>query len=218
MNGRAAAAGAVRSLLAALALAAALPAAADTLQEGTYTPSPAATIHGLALGAYAGGGVSFAASPYFPLKTQPWWSSGLALELAMGSQLGLGLSLGYHQAAVSSAAAGWVYRGYLGLEAGAYLFGRGPHPTASERLELVGGLAVGASARFDTYTRTELLFFYPSLWFEPYLEFHSPRLGRHTLSLGLPNQIHFRKDMDMSASLGLNVRWRWYPGWNKERQ
>ena len=216
MNGRAAAAGAVRSLLAALALAAALPAAADTPREGTPAPSPAATIHGLTLGAYAGGGASLAASPYFPPKVQPWWSSGLALELAMGSQLGLGLSLGYHQAAVSSAAAGWLYRGYLGLEAGAYLFGRGLLAGGAEQQELIGGVAMGASARFDTYTRTELLFFYPSLLFEPYLEFHSPRLGRHTFSLGLPLQVHFRKDMNFSASLGLNVRWRWYPGWQRE--
>jgi len=176
----------------------------------------ASPIGGLALGGFAGGGVAFAESPYFPMKVQPWWTGGLALEFPLGSQFGLGLSLGFHQAGASGMGAGFLYRGYYGLEAGAYLQVRGLHMGAVGGTELLGGMAVGATASFDVYSRTELLFYYPSFLMEPYLEVHFPRLGRHTFSLGLPNRVQFRKDLDMSASLGLNLRWRWYPKWKRE--
>ncbi len=222
MRGRAGAkpgllAGAPAAVMAALAnrpLFAMLFAALSALFP--VSASPFSPIGGLALGAFAGGGVALAESPYFPLKAQPWWSTALALEVPLGSQLGLGFSLGFHQAGASDAAAGWLYRGYHGLEVGAYLLGRGLLAGAEGRPVLLGGMAVGATASFEVYSRTELLFFYPSLLLEPYLELHLPRLGRHTFSLGLPNRVHFRKDMDMSASLGLNLRWRWYPRWKKE--
>jgi hypothetical protein len=51
---------------------------------------------------------------------------------------------------------------------------------------------------------------------EPCLEVNFPRLARHTFSLGLPNQVQFRKDLDKSISLGLNLRWRWYPKGRRE--
>jgi hypothetical protein len=168
-------------------------------------------IRGTALGAYAGGGVLLADSPYFPTKAQPWWSAGFALEVPLGGPWGLGFSLGFHQSGASNAAAGFLYRGFYGLEAGAYILSRSLQAGTEGGPMLLGGMALGASASFEAYSMTELLFFYPSFLFEPYLELHLPRLGRHTFGLGLPYRVHFRKDLTISASLGLNLRWRWYP-------
>jgi hypothetical protein len=237
MKGSAASAvGTTRALLAALVLAAVLPAAADSPEPNVSasdpeaaapeTPAPEApqeqsitpalSIRGVALGAGGGGGAALTRSPYFPLKAQPWYAVGLDLEVPLIRWLGLGFGLSFRGTGPSNAAAGFLYRGHHGLDAILFAYGRGRLSRAGNRLDLIGGIAAGASANFEVYSMTELLFFYPSLLLEPYLEFHFPRMGRHTFSLCLPARLDFRKDLDLSASVGLGLRWRWYPGWKKE--
>ncbi|OHD26184.1 MAG: hypothetical protein A2064_10720 [Spirochaetes bacterium GWB1_66_5] len=164
----------------------------------------------LAVGVSAGAGA--AKSPYWPAKAQSWLSTRLLVEAPLAAFLGLGFSLGYHLVDDSNTAAGFLYRGYNGLEAGTCLLLRSRLAPDRPR----GGIAVGGSASFDVYNRTELLFFYPSLTAEPYLELPSEGPPRHTFGLGLPCRLDFRRDMELSASIGLGVRWRWYPKWKLE--
>jgi hypothetical protein len=212
MRGRPAAA-----VLAALLLTAmALSAAADTLVPAAARRI-ASPIRGLALGAGEGAGVALARSPYWPLNVQPWYTVNLSLDVPVVSFFGLGFSLGFRGTGDSDPATGVLYRGHHGLETGAYLYGRGRLARAGDRLDLLGGIIAGSSANFEVYSLTELLFFYPSVLVEPYLELHFPRLGAHTVSLSLPARLDFRRDLELSASVGLGLRWRWYPKHNKEQ-
>ena len=104
-----------------------------------------------------------------------------------------------------------LYRGHHGLEAATYLLLRSA--LAADRPR--GGLAAGGSASFDVYNLTELLFFYPSLIAEPYLELPIEGPPRHTFSFGLPFRLDFRRDLELSASIGLELSWRWYPAWKE---
>jgi len=169
-----------------------------------------AEIHGFALGAGTGVEVVMTESPYFPLKAQLRVFAQLVTEFPIAGPLGMGLSLGYHGVGPSAAAAGFVYRGHAGLDTGLHLFVRGLMTTGI--VDLFGGVRSGVEANFDEYNLTQLLFFYPSLLVEPYLEFHFPPLGAHTFSLGLPVHWYFRKDLNVSPAIGLGLTWRWYPG------
>jgi hypothetical protein len=176
-------------------------------------PSHAASpIGGVALGAGLEGGAAVSNSPYWPAKAQSWLSMRLLVETPLAGPLGLGFSLGYHRAEESNVAAGFLYRGHNGLDAGTYLLLRSGLAAGRPR----AGLAVGGSASFDVYNRTKLLFFYPSLTAEPYLELPTEGPPRHTLSFGLPCRLDLRRDLDLAASIGLELSWRWYPRWKKE--
>ena len=179
------------------------------------SPASSAPIRGFALGAGGGGGVALAGGPGFPVKAQPWWTAELAVEAPLADMLGIGVSADFRQAGASSADGGIVYRGHYGLGIAAYLYGR-QQLSDTERLDLLLGVAFGGAASFDAYNMTELLFFYPSLLLEPYLEFHFLRLGGHTFSLTLPLRLDFRRDLDTAASAGLGLRWRWYPAHKAE--
>jgi hypothetical protein len=176
------------------------------------SPLCAAPIHGFTLGAGGSGGVALAGGAGFPVKAQPWWAAVLAVEVPLADMLGFGIFGDFHQAGASGVGGGFLYRGHFGLGAGAYLFGR-QQLLQAKRLELLLGVAFGGGASFDLYSLTELLFFYPSLLLEPYLELHFPRLAAHTFSLTLPMRLDLRKDLDTAASVGLGLRWRWYPRW-----
>jgi hypothetical protein len=188
-------------LLAALPALSAVPAGADW-------------IRGPALGIGLGAGAALSDSPYWPAKAQTWLSLRLMLEAPLAGFLGLGFSLGYHLVDESNAAAGFLYRGHNGVEAAAYLLLR-PLLDAARRTAR-WGMAVGGSANFDVYNRTELLFFYPSLTVEPYVELPTEGPPRHTFSFGLPCRLDFRRDLDLAASVGLELSWRWYPRRKKE--
>ena len=171
-------------------------------------------IGGPALGFGLEVGAGLARSPYWPLKEQFWLSPRLSLEIPLADLLALGLSVAFRYTADSDVAAGFLYRGHHGLEAAACLLFR-PTP-AADRPNARVGIAVGGSASFDVYNRTELLFFYPSLTAEPCLELPIEGPPKHTFGFGLPFRLDYRKDMELSASVGLSVRWRWYPKWKQE--
>jgi hypothetical protein len=186
-------------LLAAFSARSAVPAGADW-------------IGGPALGAGLAAGAAVARSPYWPEKAQSWLAARLLLETSLVGVLGLGFSLGYHRTEDSNVAAGFLYRGHHGLDADTRLLLRSRLAPNRPR----GGLAIGGSANFDVYNRTELLFFYPALTAEPYLELPTKGPPRHTFSFGLPCRLDFRRDLDLAASVGLELSWRWYSRWKKE--
>jgi hypothetical protein len=166
---------------------------------------------GTALGAGLQAGAAVVRSPLWPVNSQSWISMRLLLETPLADPLGLGFSLSYHFVDESDPVAGVLYRGHNGLEVGACLLFRSV--LTSDRAR--GGLGVGGSANFDVYNMTELLFFYPSLIAEPYLELPIEGPPRHTFSFGLPCRLDYRMDLDLSASIGLEVSWRWYPAWKE---
>ena len=174
----------------------------------------ASPIRGPALGVGFGAGAALARSPYWPAKAQSWLSMRLLLETPLENILGLGFSLGYHFADDSNLAAGFLYKGHHGLEAAIYLLFRSA--LDADRPAARYGMAVGGSVNFDVYNRTELLFFYPSYTAKPYLELPINGPPGHTFSFGLPCRLNYRKDLDLAASIGLELSWRWYPRWKKK--
>jgi hypothetical protein len=184
-----------------------------------FVPSPVSAgtdrIGGSALGAGLQAGTAVVRSPQDPANVQSWLSMRLLLELPLAGVLGLGFSAGYRFADESNPATGVLYRGHNGLEVASYLLLRSA--LHADRPAARAGIAMGGSASFDVYNRTELLFFYPSLSAEPYLELPMAGPPRHTLSFGLPCRLDFRRDLEVSASIGLALSWRWYPKWKMER-
>jgi len=174
----------------------------------------ASPIRGPALGVGFGAGAAVSGSPYWPSKAQSRLAIRLMQENRLGGIWGLGFSLGYHLAEDSNAAAGFLYRGHNGLEAGTYLLLR--PPLDAERPTARWGMAVGGSANFDVYNRTDLLFFYPSLTVEPYVELPTEGPPRHTFSFGFPFRVDFRRDLSSAVCFGLELSWRWYPRWKKK--
>jgi hypothetical protein len=187
-------------LMAALAVLLPLQAAAD------------APLRGAALGAGVEMGADLVRSPLWPANAQSRISLRLLLETGLYGPLGLGFALGYHFVDASDPAVGVLYRGHHGLEVAANLLLRSALAPDRPRL----GLAAGGSANFDLYSRTELLFFYPAIMIEPYLELATLGPPRHAFGLGLPCRWSFRRDLEVSGSIGLALSWRWYPGWRKQ--
>lgn len=207
----------MRGPSAAALLAGWLYCAAFASAQAEIAVPAAPPIRGLALGAGQGAGATFADGPYDTANAQLWWTAGLSLEIPVLGAFGLGFLLGFRGTGASTPLMGVIYRGHHGLESGVYLYGKGRLVAAKSRGGLLGGIAAGTSANFEVYQLTELLFFYPSLLLEPWLEMQFPRLGPHTFSLSLPARLDFRKDLDLSASVGLGLRWRWYPKHRKEQ-
>jgi hypothetical protein len=173
---------------------------------------------GLALGAASGGGVALTESFWFPLKAQGFMEAEILAEFPLFSFFALGLSLSYRRTAASNLAGGFLYRGHGGMSPGLYLAAKTAPAVGIARFSLQGGAAAGATASFDRYSLTELYFFYLSIFFEPFLEFHFPRLGPNTFSLAAPLRLDFRRDLDSSFALGLELVWRFYPGARKAKK
>ncbi len=195
---------------------AALPAVLMLAAFSALFPIPARAaepIRGAALGIGMETGALLVRYEDEPVGAQSWISLRLLLETALAGPLGLGFSLGYHFVDESDPATLLLYRGHHGLEIAAELLLRSG--LAADRPRF--GLAAGGSASFDMYNRTELLFFYPTVMAEPYLELPIEGPPRHTLSLGLPCRLNFRRDLELSGSVGLALSWRWYPKWKKEQ-
>jgi hypothetical protein len=173
---------------------------------------------GLALGAASGGGVALTEGFWFPLKAQGFWEAGVLAEFPLFGLLALGLSLAYRYTGASSLAGGFLYRGHGGLSPGLYLTLKTRPGLDSARSDLQGGAAAGVLASFDRYSLTKLYFFYVSIFFQPFLEFHFPRLGPNTFSLAAPVRLDFRRDLDTSFAFGLGLIWRFYPGARKVKK
>jgi hypothetical protein len=166
---------------------------------------------GAALGAGLQAGVAVARSPLDTAGLQSRLAARLLLEFPLGRALGLGFSLGYHLVNESAPVQGVLYRGHNGLEFATYLLLRSALTADRPR----AGIAVGGQASFDIYNLTELLFFYPSLTAGPYLELPIAGPPRHTFSFALPWSLDFRRDLQLSTSIGLEIVWRWYPAWKE---
>jgi len=167
-------------------------------------------IRGFALGLRSGWAMALTQSPLFPMKAQAAWEGGALAELPLFSFLALGFSLAYRFTAPSDLAGGFLYRGHGGICPSLYLAARVPLVRAPKRMGLLGGLAAGGSASFDRYSLTELYFFYPSIFLEPFLAFYFPSQGPHTFCLSAPVRLDFRRDLDRSLAIGLALGWRYY--------
>jgi hypothetical protein len=172
-------------------------------------------VQGFALGMRSGWAVALTQSPLFPMKAQAAWEGGVLAELPLFGFLAVGISLDYRYTAPSDLAGGFLYRGHGGICPGLYLSIKAPLIRAPKRMGLLGGLATGGSASFDRYSLTELYFFYPSVFLEPFLAFYFPRLGPNTFCLSAPLRLDFRRDLDRSLAIGLALGWRYYPAGRK---
>jgi len=168
-------------------------------------------IRGFALGLRSGWALALAQSPLFPMKAQAAWQGGALAEFPLFGFMAIGVSLEYRYTAPSDMAGGFLYRGHGGICPGLYLSIQAPLIRAPKRMGLLGGLATGGSASFDRYSLTELYFFYPSVFLEPFLAFYFPRLGPNTFCLSAPLRVDFRRDLERSFAIGLTLGWRYYP-------
>lgn len=179
-------------------------------------PTPVTGITGVALGIGTHGGVALADDPvgfspdFYTPKAQALGAVTALLDIPLFASLSLGFGLQLHTTTASSLAGGWSYRSHWGggLRLSA---GYGVQLSSSSRpLQLELGASAGASFNFDRYTWTTLLFFYPGVFLEPYLELYNPKRERSSIALVLPIDYYFRKDLDFSGSIGIGVVWRYY--------
>jgi hypothetical protein len=175
-------------------------------------PTPLSGITGPVLGVGIHGGVALTDHPdeFFTPKAQAVGAVTALLDIPLFSSLSLGVGLQLHSAMASSLSGGWRYRSHWGgglrLSAGGGL----QLSSASRPLQLELGASVGGSFNFDLYTWTTLFFYYPGVFFEPYLEFYNQKRAKHSFSLVLPIDYYFRKDLDFSGAIGIGVVWRYY--------
>lgn len=175
-------------------------------------PTPLRAITGSALGVGIHGAVAMTEHPdeFFTPKAQVVGAVTALLDIPLFSSLSLGVGLQLHSAMASNLSGGWRYRSYWGgglrLSAGYGL----QLSSASRPLQLELGASAGGSFNLDLYTWTTLFFYYPGIFFEPYLEFYNPKWAKHSFSLVLPIDYYFRKDLDFSGAIGIGVLWRYY--------
>jgi hypothetical protein len=146
------------------------------------------------------------------MKAQADGSLRVGAELPLGGRAAAILTLGVHQTLPSSLAGGFAYRGFWGadLQALAAFHRLAVFSLGALRPEL--GLAGGLLARYDRYQYTRLYFFYLGLAAEPLVAIPFPRRPHQALELALPLKFYFRRDLKLSASCGLSLGWKFYPG------
>jgi hypothetical protein len=179
-------------------------------------PTPVSGIDGLALGVGVHGGVAVADDPvgfspdFYTPKSQVVGAVTALLDIPLFASLSLGVGLQFHATTASSLSGGWSYRSHWGggLRLSA---GYGMQLSSSSRpLQLELGASAGGSLNYDIDTWTTLLFFYPGVFLEPYLEFYNPKREKHSFTLVLPIDYYFRKDLEFSGSIGIGILWRYY--------
>jgi hypothetical protein len=175
-------------------------------------PRPAGAIEGLAFGLGLGGALTLTngEGDYLTTKAQAAGNVSLLLDIPLFPSWFLSLGFDLHNTSVSGFSGGWYYRSHLGnglLVSAGY---KHELPATKKGIERSIGTSLGGSFNFDRYKLTGLLFFYPGLFLEPFFELGFPKAPRHSLSLLVPFEYYFRKDLAFSGSLGIAVLWRYY--------
>ncbi len=179
------------------------------LALGAAAPHPSGAIDGFAVGAGFNGAVALTRREQLPAKSQGAGSLALLIDIPLYSSLFLGIAWQLHGTLASNLSGGFQYKSHWGnglrLAAG---YGFALPGSGRPALEL--GTSAGASLNYDRYTLTWLTFFYPGMFLEPYLELCHPGPGKNSLKVVLPLDWYFRKDLEISASIGIAVQWRYY--------
>ena len=160
-------------------------------------------------------GSAFAKDPRFPVKPQTDVGIAASLEFLPFEFLGLGASLGYHWTKDSNLQGGFLYRAYSGADLRIFLSSRFLTIIDGQAIRLQLGANVGALMRLDHYDLTTLYFFYWGLFIHPFLEMGFRGLPLLAVQFALPFDYYFRKDLDVSTSIGVGVNLRLYPLRNK---
>jgi hypothetical protein len=186
------------------------PATAEEATEGEHIWRPV-------LGLGIRSGVAVAAEPvgsgypagFYTPKAQAVGALSASLDLPLFSALFLGIGLQLHGVTASNPAGGWTYRAHWG---GGFRVSAGygfelSDPTAALRLTL--GTSAGGSFNFDLKTFTTLFFYYPGIFFEPYLELDNPKRAKRSIALVMPIDYYFRRNLEFYGSIGFGVVWRY---------
>lgn len=184
-------------------------AAVPSAEKNAAVPA-AAPLAGPALELGLQAQAAFTRAESFALKGQAAGAVAVRGELPLLPWAALGLGLDGHWTLGSGLEGGWQYSGHLGAGLRAYgrlRFSLGP-TEGGRSLHL--GAATGASFNYDRYAFTLLRFFYPGWFLEPQVELQLRPGGRSGLALSLPVDVYFRKDLDLSAAVGLGASWRLY--------
>jgi hypothetical protein len=197
-----------------VALLSADPASGGPVPAAVQSADPADRAAGLRLaaGLQAEGGLVLSRSNGWPLKLQADGALGLDLDLLLPCSLALGIGLGLHRTLASGLSGGVSYRGYSGIEGKIHLAWSVPLRFLESRPALRAGLLAGILGRLDRYAHTTLYFPYPGLYGAPFLELGPPGPSRLRYRILLPAELYFRRDMDVSTSVGLGFELRWYTG------
>ena len=165
----------------------------------------------LTLGLTSRAGANFTRDPRFPTKGQTDLAVGGLIEFVPLSFLGIGTELGYHWTKPSNLDGGFRYRGHAGWDLRLYVMLRYLRLAESSKLLLFLGSNQGVTARLDHYDLTTLHFFYLGVFLHPYLELGLVELPVLSFQLSLPFEYYFRKDRDLSTSIGVGVAVRYSP-------
>ena len=179
------------------------------LALGAAAPQPSGAIDGFALGAGFNGAVALTRRELLPAKAQAAGSLALLIDIPLYSSLFFEAAWQLHGVLASSLSGGFQYRGHWG-NALRLAAGGGFALPHSGALSLELGASAGASLNVDRYALTRLSFFYPGVFLEPYLELYWSRLGKNSFKAVLPLDWYFRKDLEISLSIGIGLQWRYY--------
>ena len=179
------------------------------LIPGSQVFSDESRVQRWAVGTESRTGVVLTKDPSFPAKLQPGVGLWLTSDWILLPRLRMGTAVGFHWTGGSNLAGGFLYRAYNGFDLRIYASMVGQAAPSSM---LTLGFHIGPLARLDRYSRTLLYFFYPGVYVHPFLEgrFRNSFLSRWTL--GIPVELYFRKDLQLSLSAGLGLNLALYPG------
>jgi hypothetical protein len=153
---------------------------------------------------------------FFTPKAQAAGAVRGVLDIPLFAALKLGIGFQLHGTTISSYSGGWVYKSHWGGGLRLSAFYGFPLSAPSRPLRLTLGAGIGGSFNVDLYTFTTLFFFYPGIFVEPYLELDHSKRTNSSLTLVMPIDYYFRRDLGFYGSIGVGVIWRYT--WNRHER
>jgi hypothetical protein len=168
-------------------------------------------VHWLTLGAESRVGSTFTKDARFPVKAQLDIAIAASVEFLPFESFGLGVSYGYHWTKDSNLEGGFLYRAYSGSDLRIFISTRFLSILDGPSVTLLLGSNQGALMRLDRFELTNLHFFYWGLFVHPFLEMGFTGIPLLGVQISVPFEYYFRKELDLSTSIGVGANIRLYP-------
>ncbi len=141
----------------------------------------------------------------FPAKLQPAGGFGYTLRILFLPYIGLSSGIGVQVTGKSNALSGFTYKGYSGFFMSLGLLGKFPLASSPDYSKVWIGGSAAVRGSYVQYELTDLYFFYLSLVVEPFAEIDMIERSTWKLALGLPFSVDFRRDVDLSLTMGFGI-------------
>ncbi len=142
-------------------------------------------------------------------KAQPAETLQTGFLFAIGDYIAINTTVGMFFVQSSDAKGGFSYRGFQDLLIRTDLQGRLPLHRGENSFYL--GLSIGPEIHYAHYLFTNIQFFYPALFGEPFFDIVFSEKKQITLRISLPVRFQFRIDTNLSMSAGLGISFLFRP-------